>query len=370
MTQVPATTRLVTRKAARGETELQALPARPLAEGEAVLRLDRFSLTANNITYAAFGEAMNYWDFFPTGDPAFGHMPVWGFADVVASTVEGVEPGQRFYGYFPIASHVVLRPVRVTERGLYDGAEHRANLVSAYNFYTRCSTDPVYTPDLENLLALYRPLFVTSFVCADFLEDNGFFGAARLIVSSASSKTAYGVAFELQGKGVELIGLTSARNLDFTRRLGCYDRVETYDAVESLPVDKPVLYLDFSGDAPLRGRIHRHFADALVYDCTVGAAANTGVVSDPALPGPRPQFFFAPNQIRKRNEDWGPPEMNRRFAEAQARFFARAAPQVRAAAEPWVRVVESHGYDAAARIIADLFAGRADPVEGHIVVLD
>jgi len=365
MTDVPAITRLVTRKSARGQTEMQSLPARPLGEGEAVFRLDRFSLTANNITYAMFGEAMNYWDFFPTGDEAFGHMPVWGFADVVASTVEGVEPGQRFYGYFPIASHLVMKPIRVTERGLYDGAEHRAQLVSAYNFYTRCATDPVWTPGLENLLALYRPLFITSFMCADFLEDNALFGARRLVVSSASSKTAYGVAFELEGKGVERIGLTSPRNLEFTRRLGCYDRVESYDAIEALPVDQPALYLDFSGDAALRGRIHRHFGEALAYDCTVGAAANSGVVSDPTLPGPRPQFFFAPTQIAKRNADWGPPEVNRRFGEAQARFFARAAD----AEEPWVRVVESPGFDAAARITADLYEGRADPADGHIVVL-
>lgn len=366
MTDVPAISRLVTRKAARGQTELRTLPARPLAEGEAVLKLDRFSITANNITYAMFGEFMNYWDFFPTGDPEVGHMPVWGFADVVSSTVEGVEPGQRFYGYFPIASHLVMKPIRVTERGLYDGAEHRAELVSAYNFYTRCATDPVWTPELENLLALFRPLFITSFMCADYLEDNGFFGAKRIVVSSASSKTAYGVAFELAGKGVELVALTSPRNLDFTAGLGCYDRIEPYSAIEELPVDQPTLYLDFSGDAALRGRVHRRFGEALVHDCTVGAAANTGVVSDPDLPGPRPRFFFAPNQIKKRNADWGPPEMNRRFGEAQARFFARAAD----AAEPWVRVVESRGYDAAAKITADIFEGRADPAEGHIVVLD
>jgi hypothetical protein len=51
--------------------------ARALAEGEARLRIDGFALTANNITYAAFGDAMKYWEFFPTGDAAWGNIPVW-----------------------------------------------------------------------------------------------------------------------------------------------------------------------------------------------------------------------------------------------------------------------------------------------------
>lgn len=364
--EAPPITRLLTRKGALGETERDFLPARLLQPGEALMRLDRFSITTNNITYAAFGEAMDYWKFFPTHRDGLGHMPVWGFAEVIASTVEGVEPGQRFYGYWPIASHVVLQPVRVTERGLYDGAPHRADLVSAYNFYTRCATDPVWKPELENLLALYRPLFLTSFLCADFLADNGFFAATRIVVSSASSKTAYGTAVEMQGKGVEVVGLTSARNKAFTEGLGCYDAVETYDRLEATATDRPTLYLDYSGDAALRARVHRHFGQVLVYDCFVGSAQSTDFIADADLPGPRPVFFFAALQVKKRNADWGPHEMNRRFAQAQSAFFERAGnPE-----HPWIRIVESHGYDAAAKIIDDLHAGRSEPLDGHIVVMD
>ena len=47
-----------------------------LADGEVRLRIDAFALTSNNITYAAFGDAMNYWGFFPTGDAATGCIPV------------------------------------------------------------------------------------------------------------------------------------------------------------------------------------------------------------------------------------------------------------------------------------------------------
>jgi hypothetical protein len=75
----------------------ETLPAQ-LRPGEARLRIDLFALTANNVTYGAFGETMRYWDFFPTGDAQSGCIPVWGFATVVESLVDGVDVGERFYG--------------------------------------------------------------------------------------------------------------------------------------------------------------------------------------------------------------------------------------------------------------------------------
>jgi hypothetical protein len=39
-----------------------------LATGRPGFRVEKFALTANNITYAAFGEAMNYWGFYPAED--------------------------------------------------------------------------------------------------------------------------------------------------------------------------------------------------------------------------------------------------------------------------------------------------------------
>ena len=77
--------RLFTHKHALNESRLESADAAPqAAPGEVVLRLDRFALTTNNITYAAFGDAMQYWAFFPTGHDGWGYMPVWGFADVVS----------------------------------------------------------------------------------------------------------------------------------------------------------------------------------------------------------------------------------------------------------------------------------------------
>jgi uncharacterized protein DUF2855 len=360
-------TRLLTDKNDLGRTEADtSVEPAAAGPGEILLKLDRFSITANNITYAAFGDAMNYWRFFPTSRPGFGHMPVWGFADVVSSSVPGVAAGERFYGYYPIASHVRMLPERVTARGFYDGAEHRRGLTSAYNQYMRCSADPAYAPERENYQALFRPLFLTSFMLADFLDDNGFFGARQLLVSSASSKTAYGTAFCLKDEGrVKLMGLTSPGNAAFVRGLGCYAETALYADVETLDPGVPTLYVDFSGDTALRARIHRHFGSALVYDCYAGSAANTEFLTDQSLPGPAPAFYFAPVQIKKRNADWGPAIVNQRFNEAQTTFIAHVSrPE-----NPWIRIVEGAGFDAAQTVIASVAGRGGDPAAGHIIRL-
>lgn len=365
-------TRLQTRKTALGETRIvQAAEPAQAGPGEALLRIRRVALTTNNITYAAFGDAMQYWQFFPTGDAAFGHMPAWGFADVLSSDVSGLEVGERFYGYFPLASHLRVQPVRVTERGYYDGAPHREALVSAYNHYVRCRTDPAYEAGTENAQALLRPLFITSFMLADFLQDKAFFGATRLVVSSASSKTAYGTAYCLRllgmaPKGIELVALTSPGNRGFVETLGCYDRCLTYDAAGALEVGPPTVYVDFSGDEALRATMHHHLGDTLRHDCYAGSAQNTDYFRDTALPGPKPEFYFAPVQIRKRNADWGHAEVNRRFNAAQKAFIAH----VGAGHAPWLKVVEHHGFEAAARLVEQLHGGRVAPAEGHVVTLD
>jgi hypothetical protein len=76
------------------------------------LQVDSFALTSNNITYASFGDAMHYWDFFPAADRAWGCLPVWGFATVRESLAEDPATGRRVYGYFPAGTHLVVEPAR------------------------------------------------------------------------------------------------------------------------------------------------------------------------------------------------------------------------------------------------------------------
>jgi hypothetical protein len=363
-------TRLQTDKSALNRTRIVTVPLAPLKPGEALLKIDRLAVTANNITYAAFGDVphLRYWSFFPTGEEGWGHMPAWGFANVVASSVEGLEENERFYGYWPIASHLVVQPVRVSERGFYDGTPHRLELTSAYNQYQRIRTDAAYRAEDEDYQALLRPLFITSFMLADFLEDNRFFGATQVVVSSASSKTAYGTVFCLQHQGaIALIGVTSPANKGFVDGLGCYRQSVNYDGIESLDPSAPTLYVDFSGDTALRKRVHLHFGASLVHDCYAGSAQSHDHLSksEEALPGPKPAPYFAPYQIKKRNLEWGPAEVTRKFNEAQLAFIRRVSD----AAKPWMQVERHAGYPAAQDLISALVAGRVDPKKGLIVAL-
>ena len=278
---------------ARGDltrTELLKASVPQPADGEAVLRVDRVGLTANNVTYAVLGEAFRYWEFFPASD-GHGRVPLWGFAEVVASRAPGVEVGQRLYGYLPTASHLLVRPDRVDERGFRDASAHRAALPSAYNVYALTTGDAAYEPDREDLQVLFRPLFFTAFVLADQLTESD---AAVLVLSSASSKTAYGTAFLLQGRGAEVVGLTSAANVEFTRSLGCYDRVLSYDKVTGLDA-VPTGYVDVAGSTPLRQALHAHLGVDLVLDLVVGVTHQDGSPAG-TLAGARPTVFFAPDR--------------------------------------------------------------------------
>jgi hypothetical protein len=364
------TTTFVVERASLHRTRWMQTEPAAFADGDVRLRIESFALTSNNITYAAFGQAMNYWGFFPTGDVTTGCIPVWGFATVVDSRCENVNLGERFYGYFAIATDVLLQPVRIDAAGFSDGAAQRRELHAVYNQYARCSTDPGYRPDREAEQALLRPLFITSFLIDDFLAENLFFGAKTAILSSASSKTAYGTAFCLAQRraapeAVRIIGLTSRAHLDFARGLGCYDDVLAYDALRDLPAQVPTLYVDFSGSARVRFAVHSHFCDRLAYSCSVGATHWEEIGSGKGLPGPRPKLFFAPAQVKKRHADGGAAALQQRIAAAWSAFLE----PVTGASQPWMRVVRGHGQAAVEAAYSALLNGTLDPREGHVLGL-
>lgn len=348
--------------------------SRPLADGQARLAIEHFALTANNITYAAFGEAMKYWQFFPAADADWGCLPVWGFAQVVESRADGVAVGQRVYGYFPAGSHLVVTPGRVSAAGFIDTAAHRQELAAAYQSYVFCDHDPAWQPRLEGLQAVLKPLFTTAFLLDDFFADNGYFGARQLLLSSASSKTACGTAFFLaQRRGTpgapRVIGLTSPANLAFTQGLGCYDEVRPYADVAAMDASVPSLYVDFAGNAALRRSVHEHWGDRLMYSSSIGGTHWEALGSGGGLPGPRPTLFFAPAQGKKRGapppEGWGRAELERRIAGAWSAFVAR----VERSDDPWLTIVHGSGSAATEAAYRALLDGRADAREGLMLSL-
>jgi hypothetical protein len=332
-----------------------------IEDGQALLRVRRFGLTANNVTYAVFGEGMRYWDFFPAPE-GWGRVPMWGFAEVATSRAEGVEEGTRLYGYLPPSTHLVVTPAGAGEHGFNDAAAHRQPLPSAYQRYLNTATDPFYTEDSEALQMLLRPLFYTSFLIDDALDDDGRTEAGPILISSASSKTSLAAAFLLaQRPGVEIVGLTSGRSRAFVEGLGIYTHVVAYDEVGGLDAGAAT-FVDVAGDAEVRHAVHSHFGDGLAASLVVGATHWEELAPGAAgLPGPAPQFFFAPDRITKRGADWGPAVLNDRVAAAWHPFREWLA--------GWLEPIEAEGFDAVQAAYLAVLAGEVDPATAHVLTI-
>jgi len=373
--QTSETIELLVRKDQLTITTLRTSQLAPLAEGHVRVAVENFALTSNNITYAAMGDAMQYWQFYPVAVAAdgiaWGRIPVWGFGTIQASRQPDLAVSERIYGYFPMSSLVDLMPAKVSEASFLDASSHRAALHRVYNQYMRCAADPFYTADSEDIQALLRPLFTTSWLIDDFLADNDFFGAAAngakpvLLLSSASSKTAYGTAFQMaQRPGVEVVGLTSPGNVAFCESLGCYDRVLTYNQLDAIAPDAPAIYIDFAGNAPLRKAIHTH-CKGLRYSCSIGATHVSEMGGAKDLPGPKATLFFAPAQIKKRSDDWGPHVLGQRLVQSWQAFIAKVSNP----AQPWLRIAHSAGPEAVQAAYQQVLGGKSDPRLGHVLTL-
>jgi hypothetical protein len=327
-----------------------------------LVKVDRFAFTANNITYAMTGEELKYWQLFPALE-GFGNIPVWGYGDVIASKHPGIGKGERLFGYFPMATHLLIEAGDVSKHGLRDVAAHRQGIAPVYNAYARVGSDLAFTRHAGDHQALLRPLFMLSFLVDDFLAENDFFGAKRVMLSSASSKTAIGLAHLLhsQRKDIRVIGLTSAVNAGFVASIGCYHEVVTYDRVTSIPANGPVALVDMAGNSDLRARLHRHFGEQMKYSGRIGLTHRDAPKSEPELPGAKPTWFFAPDQIRKRAREWGPGGVNARLSAAWTHFVPTL--------DHWLTVVESRGPDAVKRVYLDTLHGRIPPDQGHMLSL-
>jgi Protein of unknown function (DUF2855) len=328
--------------------------------GQALLRVDTFGLTANNVTYAVMGEAMSYWNFFPAGD-GWGRVPMWGFAEVERTEADGVKAGTRLFGYLPPSSHLVVTPADASPSGFVDASPHRAELPSAYHRYLANDEDRFYRPETEAIQMLLRPLFYTSFLIDDQLADEGLTGRGPILLSSASSKTAIAAAFMLaQREGVELVGLTSPRSAEFVSRLGIYGRTVTYDAIDSLEAG-PATFVDFAGDAAVREAVHRHFGAELVHSMAVGVTHWEDFGGGVELPGPHPVFFFAPTRVSKRAKDWGRVGLEQRVADAWHPFCEWTS--------SWLEPLPGRGFDALQRAYLDVLEGRVAPNTAHVISL-
>jgi hypothetical protein len=284
------------------------------ASGQVVMRIERFALTSNNISYALSGDFLDYWGFFPT-EEGWGRLPAMGYGIVTASAHPDIAVGGRYFGFFPVGDvHIVdAEPSRT---GFNDNAPYREKHAMAYRSFDK--VEPVSTDAQviwnEDAVLIYRGLFLTAYLADDFLADKNFYEATQVIVTSASSKTSLALAHCLKLRpNITSVGLTSASNKAFVESTGLYDQVLSYEDIETLPTNTASVVVDMAGNTLVVGRIHEHFDTQLKYSMSIGATHWDKSASSTNILGPKPQFFFAPGQLVKRGKEWGREVINERL---------------------------------------------------------
>ncbi|MEE4287959.1 MAG: DUF2855 family protein, partial [Erythrobacter sp.] len=339
----------------------------PLGEGAVRLRVESFSVTANNVTYAVVGDGFKYWDFFPPAGEdceGMGIVPMWGHAEVIESNHADIAVGERVYGYLPMATHLDVVPGKVHPGGFSDRADHRQPMSPVYNQYTRLAADPEHDPAREAERMIYGPLFKTGFIIEYFMRGQDWFGADRVILTSASSKTAMGLASVAKANSPDIkrIGLTSEKNLDFVESTGLYDEVFAYKEIGNLPIADAVT-VDFAGNAEILSKLHEHFTERLAYSCLVGAThvdeRGDGLGRAKDMPGPKPVLFFAPDHFVAFFKEHGN-EKGGAMAAAAWQGFLDAVGDA-------VAIERLAGVDAARETFIEMVKGKVDPAKGIVV---
>jgi hypothetical protein len=137
--------------------------------------------------------------------------------------------------------------------------------------------------------------------------------------------------------------------------------VVTYDAIGALCAPKGAVLADMAGGEATLRAIHSALGDDLKYSCRVGLAQwqdTKPAIED--LPGVRPVFFFAPDRVKARLADWGPPGFAKRVGDASVAFVADA--------QRWLRIETHRGPDAIVAAYRTLLKGEARPEAGIICV--
>lgn len=331
-----------------------------LNDNEILLKVDRFALTANNISYCAAGVSLGYWQFFPAeGD--WGRIPAMGYGEVAASNCPDIEVGERVWGFFPMASHLKIQAGNISPSSFSDVSAHRKGLSPIYANFDRAKANPLYDPSRENLEMLLRGLFMTSWLVEDFMFDNDHHGAMQYLITSASSKTSIALAYAVRERGLcKSIGITSEGNRAFVEGLGCYDTVISYDEIDQLDASVGSMLVDMAGSTQIRARLHQHFGEQLRYSCLIGATHFDEAEPDSAdLPGAVPTFFFAPSQMEKRMKEWGPAKLFEKLGTSLLGFmeFSKGT----------LTIIEQTGASAIEATYQQVLGGTAPPSEAYIL---
>lgn len=340
----------------------ETLSSEPAADA-VLLRVDHFALTANNISYAATGDSLGYWRFFPA-ENGWGRIPVMGWGTVLASNSPVISPGERVSGFFPMSTHLSIIAGAVSAAQFSDVSQHRKDLAPFYATFQRAAAIPDHDTDREGYDSLLRNLFATGWLVEDYLHERNDALAEACVISSASSKTSISLGHCVKQRGeLRSIGVTSSGNLAFCRSVGCYDDVVSYDDIADLDASQPVAFVDMAGSTRLTVALHEHFDDKMKISTKVGAthydeaAPLDRPIDD--LPGAKPAFFFAPTQFQSAAEKFGARELHMRLSSAYADF--------RQDAVRWLDIQRGSGSDAVESAYREVLAGKTNPAHGQVL---
>ena len=326
-----------------------------LAPGEVRLTLERFALTSNNVSYALGGDFLDYWGFFPA-EAGWGRLPAMGYGIVGESANPDIAVGGRYFGFFPVGNEHIVQ-AQLSRNGFIDAGLHREKHAMAYRAFDK-------VPDIEgendNAMLIFRGLFMTSFLAEDFLREQNFYDATQVLITSASSKTSIALAHCLRTNStMRVIGHTSDANVDFVNSVGEYHDVVAYSEIASLDPSIQTVLADMAGNPEIVAGIHTHFGESLRYSCSIGATHWDQTSHRVDIPGPKPQFFFAPSQVSKRSKEWGREELNNRLETALNTFIEGS--------KQWLRIEHLHGAESVTDTYSQLVAGNMSPEIGNIL---
>jgi hypothetical protein len=318
--------------------------------GSLLLRIERFTLTSNNVTYARHGDALGYWTPFPAGEPGWGRVPAWGAARVVAGDVALAAPGELLIGFLPMATHVFVR-AEPRPSGVRATAPERSAMVPLYRDLMRAD-DGIGDTELAVRLG------TTATQLAGEVRESK---PAQVVFSSATSRTALTTAVLLRDAGIRVVGLTA--RTDLAARAEAFDEVRSYADIDGVSGVPGTVYVDVAGRADVTAEVHRILGAALVRSIRVGATHPSDrdpAAASPALPGPSVERFNVGTHRIAVADRIGEPAM-----EALER---ESVPKLAAWAAKHLAVERFAGLEQARQVWQRLCAGEVAPMT--VVMID
>ncbi|AQA02327.1 hypothetical protein BVC93_07655 [Mycobacterium sp. MS1601] len=325
----------------------------PDAPDAVVLEVQRFSLATNNLGYVMLGDILRSWDAYPSPSPGWGRVPVWGAARVVSAPSAVAEAGAVVTGYLPMATHTALRATAVPE-GLLAVDQPRAGMLPIYRRLT--AAPPVLAQWDDHQIDVDTVLLAVFPFATLLARDLGY--ADRVVLSSASSRSAAALARLLSATGTHVTGLTSARHRTAVESFGVYEQVLSYDNIAALPTAGEVVYVDLAGAAEVSAAVRDRLGSGLAATVIVGGT-HLRTWSADGRHDPTVSVFNTGDREQELAAEIG--------QDAIEQLYPAARTDLNGWASQWLQVRTLAGLDAADQTWRDIAAGRSDPLSAVVI---